>query len=222
MARPLALLSNAGVLVRGAVMALPHLSHPRGASKPGPSRRIGPPMRIGLALPHYGFSGAPGSGGPTWPGLLDAARRAGRVGFGSGWGSESGRGGERSGRLEERVRAVWALFGQEERVALWEGEVRFAGAFTRPGRVQPRGPPIWVGGKGGPRLMRLVARHADGWNVVWRITPEAYAERIAELERVCPAEGRDPATVRRSVGLSTLVGEDERDLERRYEALRRW
>jgi alkanesulfonate monooxygenase SsuD/methylene tetrahydromethanopterin reductase-like flavin-dependent oxidoreductase (luciferase family) len=31
--------------------------------------------------------------------------------------------------------------------------------------------PIWLGGKGGPRLLRLVARYAAGWNSVWRITP---------------------------------------------------
>ena len=24
--------------------------------------------------------------------------------------------------------------------------------------------PVWVGGKGGPRLLRLAARHAAGWN----------------------------------------------------------
>ena len=34
------------------------------------------------------FSGAPGSDGPTWPGLLDAARRAERLGFDSVWVSD--------------------------------------------------------------------------------------------------------------------------------------
>jgi alkanesulfonate monooxygenase SsuD/methylene tetrahydromethanopterin reductase-like flavin-dependent oxidoreductase (luciferase family) len=54
------------------------------------------------------------------------------------------------------------------------------------------------------------------------MAPGAYAERIAALERVCDAEGRDPATVRRSVGLLTLVGEDRADLARRFQALQRW
>src|SRR4029450_4358559 len=34
--------------------------------------------------------------------------------------------------------------------------------------------------------------------------------------------GRDPATVRRSVGLYALVGDDERDLDARFRALLAW
>jgi len=68
---------------------------------------------------------------------------------------------------------------------------------------------VWVGGKGGPRLLRLAARHADGWNAVWRWSPEAYAERVAAARQICEQEGRDPATFRLSVGLSCLLGEDE-------------
>jgi alkanesulfonate monooxygenase SsuD/methylene tetrahydromethanopterin reductase-like flavin-dependent oxidoreductase (luciferase family) len=36
------------------------------------------------------------------------------------------------------------------------------------------------------------------------------------------AEGRDPASVRRSVGLYTVVGADRRDLEARWRSLTRW
>jgi probable F420-dependent oxidoreductase len=264
------------------------------------------PMRIGLALPHYGFS-FPDARDLTWPGLVEAARRAERLGFdsvwisdhffldleryggppeiygsvepftalaglavatervrlgtlvacapfrhpaivakmataidlasggrfdlglGAGWyqrefeafGYRFGTLGERFRRLEETVIAVGALFG-EGPVDLEEGSVRLAGAYNHPRPVQQPGPPVWVGGKGGPRLLRLIARHADGWNVVWRMTPEAYAGHIADLERVCEAEGRDPSTVRRSVGLATLMGADERDLAARYRALQAW
>lgn len=91
---------------------------------------------------------------------------------------------------------------------------------VRPGPVQTPRPPIWVGGRG-DRLLELVARSADGWNTVWAMTPEAYRARLTVLERACERVGRDPATVRRSLGLYTLVGEDERDLERRWERLRK-
>jgi alkanesulfonate monooxygenase SsuD/methylene tetrahydromethanopterin reductase-like flavin-dependent oxidoreductase (luciferase family) len=40
------------------------------------------------------------------------------------------------------------------------------------------------------------------------------------LARACDAVGRDPATVERSLGLYALCGEDELDLERRFERLR--
>ena len=70
---------------------------------------------------------------------------------------------------------------------------------------------MFVGGKG-DRLLRLVAEHADGWNTCWTWTPDAYRERLAVLDAACDAVGRDPATVWRTLGLYTLVGEDERDL----------
>src|SRR5207247_8574173 len=38
----------------------------------------------------------------------------------------------------------------------------------------------------------------------------------------CAAEGLEPGSDRNSVGLYTLVGEDERDLVKRFRALQRW
>jgi probable F420-dependent oxidoreductase len=151
------------------------------------------------------------------------------LGLGAGWyerefeafGYPFGSVGERFRSLEEAVRAVAALFG-EGPVDLEVGRVRLRAAFNHPRPAQQPRPQIWVGGKGGDRLLRLIARHADGWNTVWRMTPEAYAERVRSLERISEAEGRDPSTVRRSLGLLTLVGEDDRDLQRRYRALQAW
>jgi probable F420-dependent oxidoreductase len=93
-----------------------------------------------------------------------------------------------------------------------------ARCLPRP-RQQPH-PPLWVGGRG-DKLLDLVARQADGWNTVWRWTPDAYRERLDVLEQACERVGRDPTDVTRSLGLYALVGEDEADLARRYERLRR-
>jgi probable F420-dependent oxidoreductase len=151
------------------------------------------------------------------------------LGLGAGWyereftgfGYRFGSVGDRFQILEDTVRAVTALFG-EGPVDFDSPTLRLQGAFNHPRPAQDPRPPVWVGGKGGPRLLRLVARHADGWNVVWRITPDAYAERIEALEAICDQEGREPSTVRRSVGLYTLLGEDEGDLAARFEALKGW
>ena len=93
-----------------------------------------------------------------------------------------------------------------------------ASGATRPAPAQQPCPPVWVGGKG-DRLLDVVAGHADGWNTVWVWTPEAYLERLAALEQACERVGRDPASVTRSLGLTTLVGTDDADLARRYERL---
>jgi alkanesulfonate monooxygenase SsuD/methylene tetrahydromethanopterin reductase-like flavin-dependent oxidoreductase (luciferase family) len=79
---------------------------------------------------------------------------------------------------------------------------------------------VVVGGKG-DRLLSLVAEAADGWNTCWVWTPAAYCDRLEVLDRACHAVGRDPASVTRSLGLYALCGEDEHDLERRFERLRR-
>ena len=152
------------------------------------------------------------------------------LGLGAGWYDDEFRAfgyrvdpvGERFEVLEETVEVLSLLFGEKEPVT-WEGRhYSLDGAYCRPRPAQRPGPPLWVGGKGGPRLARLVARSADGWNTVWAWTPEDYAGRVRVLEEACERHDRDPATVRRSVGLYALVAEDARDLEARWRALQRW
>lgn len=92
-------------------------------------------------------------------------------------------------------------------------------AYCRPASVRQPSPPIWVGGRG-DRLIDLCARHADCWNTVWRMTVDSWRVRAAVADRACEAVGRDPDTLARSVGLYTLVGEDDADLRRRFEHLR--
>lgn len=113
----------------------------------------------------------------------------------------------------------------------FEPEYAAAGiAFERPGIRLRRlaelldligecGLPRLAGGKG-DRFLGVVAAHADAWNTVWSWRPAAYLERVAVLERACEAIGRDPAEITRSLGLTTLVGEDEHDLERRFQRLK--
>jgi alkanesulfonate monooxygenase SsuD/methylene tetrahydromethanopterin reductase-like flavin-dependent oxidoreductase (luciferase family) len=93
------------------------------------------------------------------------------------------------------------------------------GATNLPPALQAPRPPIFVGGKG-DRLLRLVADVADGWNTCWVWTPEDYRRRAAVLDQACEDAGRDPASVRRTLGLYALAGEDERDLAARYDRMR--
>jgi probable F420-dependent oxidoreductase len=151
------------------------------------------------------------------------------LGIGAGWygqefeafGYPFGSVGERFSVLEETVEVLDAL--------LRGGPVDFEGrhftlkqAYNHPLPAQAPRPPIWVGGKGGDRLLRLAARHADGWNTVWRWSVPAYAAKVARAREICEREGRDPASLRLSVGLYTLVGENPDDLVSRWHAMQRW
>ena len=99
------------------------------------------------------------------------------------------------------------LFGDEEPVT-WKGRhFTLDEAYCRPRPAQTPRPPLWVGGKGGPRLLRLVARPATagtrcghGRRRTTRSGPGPWTRR---------AKGRaGPRSVRRSIGLYTVVGED--------------
>jgi alkanesulfonate monooxygenase SsuD/methylene tetrahydromethanopterin reductase-like flavin-dependent oxidoreductase (luciferase family) len=82
-------------------------------------------------------------------------------------------------------------------------------------------PPLWVGGAG-DRLLGVVARAADGWNICWAVTPAAYEERLDTLRAACERAGRPVEQVRRSLGLATLLGRDADDLAARWRQLQAW
>jgi probable F420-dependent oxidoreductase len=145
------------------------------------------------------------------------------LGLGAGWLQEEfdafgfpfGSVGERFAALEETLAALAAL--QSEQPTSYEGStVSFRAARMLPPPVHGH-VPVWVGGKGGPRLLRLIAHHADGWNVAWRVDLRDYAGRATSARRAFEAAGRDPSSLRLSVGLYALVGVDEARARAQFE-----
>ena len=90
--------------------------------------------------------------------------------------------------------------------------------MCRPGPLQQPRPPVWIGGKG-DRLLRTVARSADGWNFSWIGSLDTYRERLDAARRIFDEEGRDFDTLKRSLGVYLLAGTDAADLAARYERL---
>ena len=61
--------------------------------------------------------------------------------------------------------------------------------------------PILIAGEG-PRMLRLAARHADAWNTAWYGAPdERLRAQLTALAEAIGAEGRDPTTMTRTVGM---------------------
>lgn len=125
----------------------------------------------------------------------------------------------------ERIDWLDALLGALRR--LWAGEsVTISGRFVRLDeaivRPLPRGGrmPIEVGGAG-ERLLAVVARHADRWDL--NVPPVAARVRAAtlRLEAACAAIGRDPASIGRSIWIFARPGRPAKDPDLAAE-FRRW
>jgi hypothetical protein len=102
------------------------------------------------------------------------------------------------GRFEEAIAIIGPLVrGEQVTVAGRYYQVREA--VLRPPPDRPI--PILVAAKG-RRMLRLTARSADAWNTAWYGLPdELLHRRLAELDAALEVVGRDPATLRRTVGM---------------------
>ncbi len=136
------------------------------------------------------------------------------LGLGAGWlqheyeayGFPFGTAGQRLRRLEESIQCVRGLLTQDT--------TTFAGDYfqLRDARCEPKPVqeqlPIWVGGGGEKVTLRIVARHADGWNVPF-IGPDAWAAKSRAIDEHCEREGRDPAEITRTVNVGLAFEESE-------------
>ena len=112
-------------------------------------------------------------------------------------------GADRTRRFEEAIQIIHGL--------LRDGRVDFAGEHwsARESELvmrgpRPKGPPIVIAAKG-PKMLRLAARFADGWNW-WTSAPDVEPLRqvVDDLERACASVGRDPVTLARSLDVYSV------------------
>jgi alkanesulfonate monooxygenase SsuD/methylene tetrahydromethanopterin reductase-like flavin-dependent oxidoreductase (luciferase family) len=137
------------------------------------------------------------------------------LGLGAGWhepeirafGYEELTLGQRITRLDEAARVAHAMLDGEA--------VTFEGAWVQANRMrndppplQPR-MPLLIGGSGEQRTLRIVARDADIWN--GEGSPELYAHKNAVLDERCAEIGRDPAAIRRTVGIPPVLIRSSRE-----------
>jgi alkanesulfonate monooxygenase SsuD/methylene tetrahydromethanopterin reductase-like flavin-dependent oxidoreductase (luciferase family) len=132
------------------------------------------------------------------------------LGLGAGWqinehkayGIELEPPGRRVQRFEEAIQIVRALTSQAR--TTFAGEVyTIIDATADPKPIQSR-LPILVG-TAGPRMLRLVARHADEWNT-WGNVATATSRR-AGFSEACVAEGRDERSMHTSVQALIVITE---------------
>jgi alkanesulfonate monooxygenase SsuD/methylene tetrahydromethanopterin reductase-like flavin-dependent oxidoreductase (luciferase family) len=101
------------------------------------------------------------------------------------------------GSLAEACTIIRRLWTETEPFDFDGSYYQLTGAFSSPKPVQQPHPPIMIGGRATP-TMRVIAEHADRWNMPGGSIDDAIA-RSALLDRLCAEIGRDPAEITRSM-----------------------
>jgi F420-dependent oxidoreductase-like protein len=150
-------------------------------------------------------------------------------GIGAGWHEAEHRGyglefpsaGTRVAMLDEALTVIRRLWTEES--VTYEGRFYTLNeAICEPKPLQRPYPPIVVGGSQ-PKMLRVIARHADEWNMPGQ-GPQEWGEVNARLDEACAEIGRQPGAVRRSVQLFLHPSQpeqvtDQLDLLPQYEEL---
>ena len=151
------------------------------------------------------------------------------LGIGAGWHEREHRSygiawvervGERMDRLVEGIEVMKAMFTRPE--TSFEGRFyRVERAVCRPGPVQKPWPRLWIGGGGERRTLRIVAEHADAWNVP-AVSPEEYAHKLGVLREHCRAVGRDYDEIEKTMETRVLLMDEPGAEDRVVDSYLHW
>ena len=111
----------------------------------------------------------------------------------------------RVGRFEEALEILVPAVrtGRASFAGRWHqaNDVEILPRYSRPDR---RRTPILIAGQG-PRMLGLVARHADVWNVAWLGPAAQLRPRLEPLHAALAEAGRDPASLEITVGVNVVL-----------------
>jgi F420-dependent oxidoreductase-like protein len=117
---------------------------------------------------------------------------------------------ERLERLDEACQVIRSLW--TEHRANFNGKFyQLSNAPLEPKPIQKPHPELMIGGSGERVTLRIVAKHADHWNV-WG-GPKVLARKTKVLEEHCAKAGRDPAGIARSVNMPLLITNDKTEID---------
>ena len=121
-------------------------------------------------------------------------------------------------QLADAVQLAKAMWTEASPVT-FEGEhYRVEDAILEPKPVQDPHPPVLVGGGGEQLTLRVVAEHADRWNVPM-VDPSTYEHKLEVLAGHCEREGRDYDEIEKTVLARALLRETTQDAHEAYEAV---
>ena len=144
--------------------------------------------------------------GGAW---FEEEHRAFGIDFGSGFG-------QRLAWLAEATAAMRTMLDGGDVTSEPGGRYQFDRLRIAPLPVQAH-LPIMIGGGGEKKTLRIVAEHADMWNVFG--VPETVARKDAILREHCAAVGRDHTAIERTIGCKPTIRPTQAEAERVYRSL---
>jgi len=114
---------------------------------------------------------------------------------------------ERLDVLDETLQLVRKLW-TEETVSFSGKYLHFDGAYADPKPLQQL-PPIWVGGGGERKTLRIAARLADATN--WQVGIDAFVRKSGVLQRYCDEIGRPFDAITRTHGPDCRIFDTDAD-----------
>lgn len=115
-------------------------------------------------------------------------------------------------RFEEGLEVITQLLGSDTPVDFEGQYYRLHEAILLPRPARPGGPPILIGGNGEKRTLPLAARYAQEWNAIFT-PPEEFHRLSSLLDTLLVAQGRNPASLRRSLMTGAVFGRDAAEVE---------
>ena len=133
---------------------------------------------------------------------------------------------ERSDRLEEAANLIRQLFTSDTPVNFQGRYYTLDNAVLSPGSAQTPHIPIMIGGTGERRTLRTLAMYGDVFNLdgfaargYGGMSLDLYNRKIEILNRHCEAVGRDPAEIRPTVLMPTMLTDDKSEADRFIEMI---
>jgi len=111
----------------------------------------------------------------------------------------------RMDQLEEGIQCLRGLLHDE--VTDFEGTYFNLQQARNEPRPAQRKLPIWIGGGGEKRTLRMAAQYADGWNVPF-IAPDQFAHKCQVLNEHCERVGRNPGEITRAINVGLAFTEE--------------
>lgn len=139
--------------------------------------------------------------------LLSGGRAALGLGAGGFWDAIAAMGGPRRtpgesiDALDQAIDVVRGIWNVDDRTRLSAGGEHYQVEGAKRGPRPAHDIPIWVGGYK-PRMLRLIARQADGWlPSLFGLEPGDLARANGIIDDAATAAGRDPRAIRRMLNV---------------------